>query len=51
MFVCAGPGVAADPQAQSVSVLDFYPTFCQLMDLPEPDVDGDAIPALVSSRA
>ncbi len=50
MFVCAGPRVAAVLEAQSVSVLDFYPTLCRLMDIPQPDVDGDVIPAMAPPR-
>jgi predicted AlkP superfamily phosphohydrolase/phosphomutase len=51
MFVGAGPGLPASAAEGSVSILDFHPTFCRLMDLPEPAVGGKVIEALVPPRA
>jgi predicted AlkP superfamily phosphohydrolase/phosphomutase len=49
-FVFAGPGVSASRREEPVSVMDFHPTVCALMGLPDPNVDGVVIPELVTPR-
>jgi len=43
MFVFAGPGVPAAERNEPVSLMDFHPTICRLLGLPDPSVDGAAI--------
>jgi arylsulfatase A-like enzyme len=50
MFVCAGPGVAATERAEPVSVMDFHPTICRLLGLPDAGVDGAVIDEIVTPR-
>jgi len=50
-FVFAGPGVSATRREEPVSVMDFHPTVCALMGLPEPNVDGGVIAEFVTPRA
>lgn len=47
-FVFAGPGVPAARLEAPVSVVDFHPTICALMGLPDPSVNGAVIPELVA---
>ncbi|HSA71576.1 MAG TPA: alkaline phosphatase family protein [Burkholderiales bacterium] len=47
-FVFVGPGVPATRLEAPVSVVDFHPTICALMGLPDPSVDGAVIPELVA---
>jgi len=49
LFICAGPGIAADRRIDPVSILDFHPTICALLGLRAPAVDGIAIPELTTS--
>jgi predicted AlkP superfamily phosphohydrolase/phosphomutase len=49
-FVFAGPGVAATRREEPVSLMDFHPTLCALMEVPDPDVDGAIIPELLAPR-
>jgi predicted AlkP superfamily phosphohydrolase/phosphomutase len=49
-FVFAGPGVAATRREEPVSLMDFHPTLCALMGLPDPNVDGAVIPEFVVPR-
>jgi predicted AlkP superfamily phosphohydrolase/phosphomutase len=43
-FVFTGPGVEQGERSEPVSVMDFHPSLCRLLGLPDPDVDGTAIP-------
>ena len=47
-FVFVGPGVPATRLQSPVSLLDFHPTICTLMGLPDPGVDGAVIPELIA---
>ena len=43
MFIAAGPGIQPGKLERTVSIMDFAPTFCALLDVPLPDVDGQPI--------
>jgi predicted AlkP superfamily phosphohydrolase/phosphomutase len=45
-FVARGPGVVPGLRPQPVSIMDFAPTFCALLDAEPMDADGAAIPEL-----
>jgi len=47
MFVAFGPGVPQGRLDRTVSIMDFAPTFCQLLDTELPDVDGVPIEELL----
>jgi len=49
-FVFRGAGVPAGRREAPVPVMDFHPTICRLLGLPDPDVDGRVIPELVQRR-
>lgn len=46
MFIFAGPGIPAAERHEPVSLMDFHPTICRLLNLAEPDVDGAVVPDL-----
>jgi len=46
-FVLSGPGVAASHREIAVPLVDFYPTICRLLDLPDPGVDGTVVTDLI----
>jgi predicted AlkP superfamily phosphohydrolase/phosphomutase len=50
-FIFAGSGMPATRLEAPVSLLDFHPTLCALMGLPQPSVDGTVIPELVAPCA
>lgn len=43
-FVFMGADTEQGERNEPVSVMDFYPSLCRLLDLPDPHVDGTAIP-------
>lgn len=47
MFVATGPGIARGRLDRTVSIMDFAPTFCALLGVEMPDVDGQAIRELL----
>jgi predicted AlkP superfamily phosphohydrolase/phosphomutase len=51
MFVAAGPGIARGTLARTVSIMDFAPTFCRMLDVDLPDVDGQPIAELATPAA
>lgn len=51
MFIFTGPGIPAAERHEPVSLMDFHPTICRLLNLPEPDVDGAVVPDLALSLA
>lgn len=51
MFVAAGPGIPRGTLARTVSIMDFAPTFCRMLDVDLPDVDGQPIVELATPRA
>jgi hypothetical protein len=48
-FVARGPGLAPGRLSRTVSVLDFAPTFCEILGVEMPDADGSPIGELVES--
>ncbi len=50
IFICAGAGIPVGERQEPVSLMDFHPTICRLLNLPPPDVDGVVVPELVLSR-
>lgn len=48
MFVAVGPGIEAGSLERTVSIMDFAPTFCSMLDVDLPDVDGECIRELVA---
>jgi predicted AlkP superfamily phosphohydrolase/phosphomutase len=40
LFIAAGPGIRSARMERAVSILDFAPTFCRLLDVDLPDGDG-----------
>ena len=48
MFMAQGPGLSAGRLARTVSIMDFAPTFCALLDVDLPDVDGQVIQELLA---
>ncbi|HEY1328061.1 MAG TPA: alkaline phosphatase family protein [Casimicrobiaceae bacterium] len=48
MFVATGPGIAAGTLDRTVSIMDFAPTFCSMLGVELPDVDGVPIHELVT---
>jgi predicted AlkP superfamily phosphohydrolase/phosphomutase len=50
MFVATGPGIEAGTLARTVSIMDFAPTFCRMLDVDLPDVDGTPIGELVNGH-
>lgn len=51
MFVATGPGIRPGTLARTVSIMDFAPTICRMLDVELPDVDGAPIRELVASAA
>ena len=51
MFVATGPGVQPGTLARTVSIMDFAPTLCRMLDVDLPDVDGRPIPELTTLAA
>jgi len=51
MFVATGPGIQPGRLSRTVSIMDFAPTFCRMLDVDLPDVDGSPIGELVASVA
>jgi len=51
MFVAVGPGIRPGTLERPVSIMDFAPTFAQLLDVDLPDVDGKPILEISASRA
>jgi predicted AlkP superfamily phosphohydrolase/phosphomutase len=49
-FVYTGPGIPVTERKQPVDVVDFYPTICSILGLPEPAVDGAVISELIAPR-
>jgi predicted AlkP superfamily phosphohydrolase/phosphomutase len=47
MFVAYGPGIAPGRVERTVSIMDFAPTVCSLLDAELPDVDGQPIVEIV----
>lgn len=47
LFMALGPGIHPGTLARTVSIMDFAPTFCALLDTPMPDVDGRVISELL----
>ena len=43
MFVAVGPGIKPGMLERTVSIMDFAPTFCRMLDVELPDVDGRPI--------
>jgi predicted AlkP superfamily phosphohydrolase/phosphomutase len=43
MFVAVGPGIRPGTLQRTVSIMDFAPTFCRMLDVALPDVDGKPI--------
>jgi predicted AlkP superfamily phosphohydrolase/phosphomutase len=43
-FVFAGEGVAPGRREAPIPLVDLHPTLCRLLGLPEPEVDGTALP-------
>ncbi len=43
MFVALGPGIRAGQLDRTVSIMDFAPTFCALLDVELEDIDGHTI--------
>jgi predicted AlkP superfamily phosphohydrolase/phosphomutase len=43
MFVAVGPGIKPGTMDRTVSIMDFAPTFCRMLDVELPDVDGAPI--------
>ncbi|MEO8444192.1 MAG: alkaline phosphatase family protein [Gammaproteobacteria bacterium] len=50
LFMALGPGIRPGKLARTVSIMDFAPTFCALLDTPMPDVDGRVIAELVAGH-
>ena len=48
-FVARGPGLAPGRLSRTVSVLDFAPTFCEILGVEMPDADGSPIGELLES--
>ena len=51
LFMALGPGIRPGKLLRTVSIMDFAPTFCALLDVPMPDVDGRVIAELVPAQA
>ena len=51
MFVATGPGIRAGSLAEPVSIMDFAPTFCALLGVAMPDVDGRPIAPILGAHA
>jgi predicted AlkP superfamily phosphohydrolase/phosphomutase len=50
MFVATGPGVSPGRVGRTVSVMDFAPTFCELLGTTLPDTDGVPIAELLAAH-
>ncbi len=50
MFVCTGPGIGTGRVGPTVSIMDFAPTFCELLGVSLQNVDGVVIPGIVPPR-
>lgn len=48
-FVATGPGLKPGLLSRPVSIMDFAPTFCSILDTPFADFDGAPIPELVEA--
>jgi len=48
-FIATGPGLQAGLLSRPVSIMDFAPTFCSILDTPLEDFDGAPIPELVAA--
>ena len=51
MFVATGPVIRPGTLEGTVSIMDFAPTFCRMLDVDLPDVDGRPIDELVTPAA
>jgi predicted AlkP superfamily phosphohydrolase/phosphomutase len=51
LFIAHGPGLPAGRLDRTVSIMDFAPTFCALLGVELPDVDGRVIRELVAHAA
>jgi predicted AlkP superfamily phosphohydrolase/phosphomutase len=51
MFVAKGPGVSVGQLDRTISIMDFAPTFCEILNAKLPDVDGVPIQELIESTA
>jgi predicted AlkP superfamily phosphohydrolase/phosphomutase len=47
MFVAFGPGISSGQLDRTVSIMDFAPTVCEILNVPLPDVDGKPIVEIV----
>ena len=50
IFIAAGPNVSPGEMTRPVSILDFAPTFCELLGVAFPISDGTPIPELVGQQ-
>ncbi len=50
MFIATGPGIGAGELGRTVSIMDFAPTFCALLDVEMPDVDGMPVEEIAQAR-
>ena len=51
MFVAFGPGIRPGTLGRTVSIMDFAPTFCRMLGLELPDVDGRPIGELLAEES
>jgi predicted AlkP superfamily phosphohydrolase/phosphomutase len=49
MFVATGPGITPGMLQRTVSIMDFAPTFCRMLDVDLPDVDGTPIHEILAA--
>ncbi len=49
LFTALGPGLKPGHLGRTVSVMDFAPTFAEVLDVDLPDVDGRPIPEIVQA--
>lgn len=47
-FALTGGDISPGERNEPVSLMDFHPSLCRLLGLPDPGVDGSAIPELVA---
>jgi len=50
MFIALGPGIKSGRMQRTVSIMDFAPTFCDLLDVKLSDVDGEPITEILEAR-
>lgn len=48
LFIAIGGGVEAGRMSRTVSLMDFAPTFCELLDAGLPEFDGEPIKEIIS---